>query len=205
MRPPPPTGSLLVEILIAVSIFAIIAAIGAQALFVSVRSNVAASQKGSGAQLLSELVQGARAASEEHWQNLYGLTKSSARYHPEIQNGEWVIVPGEEMVTLGTTRYARYFTVDNVSRDLVTRDIESTYAVANDDPATQKVMAVVVASSTEPLSISEYFFRWRNKTCNQTSWSGGAGSGIKSCPESTYGSSNNITPGADLQLCSGGC
>jgi len=200
-----PKGSLLIEILIAVSIFAAIAAIAAQSTLVSLRSSSSAEQKNASSQLLSEMLQGARSASEESWQNIYGTTKGTARYHAELQGGKWVIVAGEEMVTLDTTRYGRYFTVSNVSRDPTSRDIETTYAAGHDDPATQMVTAVVVASSTIPLSTVEYFFRWRNLTCGQTSWSGGASSGTKNCPDTTYGSSNNITAGADLQLCSGGC
>ena len=199
-------GALLIEILVAVTVFAAIAAIGAQAVVVSLRSNASAEQKGAGAQLLSELLQGVRASTEENWQNLYGLVKGTTHYYPQIQAGKWVIAAGDETITLGTTAYTRYFTISNVSRDLSTRDIETTYASAHDDPATQQVSAFVAASSTPTLSVTEYFFRWRNKTCNQTSWSGGLGSGVKNCPDSTYVSATNITVGAaDLQLCSGGC
>lgn len=180
-------GALLIEILLAVSAFAILAAIGAQAMFVSLASGQSASKKESGAELLTEMMQGIRGASETSWQSLYGLTKGTAHYHPALSGGAWTIVSGDEMVTVGSASFTRYFTVADVSRDPSTRDIESTYASGHDDLATQLVSAFVTSTSTDTLSVQEYFFRWRNKTCNQTSWTtAGSGSTVRSCPDANY-------------------
>lgn len=197
-------GSLLIEILVAVSVFAVLAAIGAQALVVSLNSNVAAEKKTSGVNLLSEMMGGIRAASDESWQNLYGLSKGP-HYYPAIVGGKWVLVVGDELVSVGNASFTRYFTVANVSRDLTTRDIETTYAAERDDPSTQLVAATVTSTTTDALIVSEYFFRWRNQTCAQTAWSTSGSSGVKNCPDTTYVSTTNITPGANLQLCSGVC
>ncbi len=201
-------GSLLIEILVAVSVFAVLASIGAQALVVSLSSNVAAEKKTSGANLLSEMMGGIRAASDEQWQNLYGVTKG-AHYHPVISGGKWVLVTGDETVSVGNASFVRYFTVSNVSRDLSTRGIETTYASGHDDPSTQLVAATVTSTTTDALTASEYFFRWRNKTCNQTAWSSSGSSGVKNChddvTDTTYVSTTNITAGASLEICSGGC
>jgi len=201
-------GSLLIEILVAVSIFAVLASIGAQALVVSLNSNVAAEKKTSGANLLSEMMGGIRAVSDEQWQNLYGVTKGS-HYYPAISGGKWVVVAGDETVTVGNASYVRYFTVANVSRDLSTRDVETAYTSGHDDPSTQLVSAAVTSTTTDALIVSEYFFRWRNKTCAQTAWSSSGSSGAKNChddiTDTTYVSATNITAGANLQLCSGGC
>lgn len=183
-------GSLLIEILIAVSVFALLAAIGAQALVVSLNSNVAAEKKTSGAHLLSEMMGAIHAAADESWQNLYGLTKGS-RYHPAISGGKWVLVAGDELISVGNASFTRYFTVANVSRNLSTRDVETTYASANDDPSTQLVSATVTSTTTDALTASEYFFRWRNKTCNQTAWSSSGSSGVKTCPDNTYDSKSS--------------
>lgn len=184
-------GSLLIEILVAVSVFAVLASIGAQALVVSLSSNVAAEKKTSGAHLLSEMMGAIHAASDESWQNLYGLTKS-AHYYPSISGGKWVLVAGDELVSVGNASFTRYFTVVNVSRNLSTpRDIETTYTFANDDPSTQLVSATVTSTTTDALTVSEYFFRWRNKVCSQTSWSSSGSSGVNTCSDTTYDSKSS--------------
>lgn len=183
-------GSLLIEILVAVSIFAVLATIGAQALVVSLNSNMAAEKKTSGAGLLSEMMNAVHAASDESWQNLYGVTKGS-HYHPAIAGGKWTLVSGDELVSVGNASYTRYFTVANVSRSLSTRDIETTYISGHDDPSTQFVAATVTSTTTDALTASEYFFRWRNKTCNQTAWSSSGSSGAKICPDDTYDSKSS--------------
>ena len=200
-----PKGALLIEVLLAVAIFGALGAIAAQALVVSYRGNEAATEKGAAAQLMAETVRAVRAASDESWQQLYGLTKDTAHYHPELQNGKWVIVAGDEALTLGSAQYIRYFTVSNVSRDPTTRSIESTYVSANDDPSTQKVTVVVTASTTGALSTTAYLMRWRNQVCDQEAWTTGGSTGTHTCPDTTYGTVSNITPGETLQLCSGGC
>jgi len=196
-------GALLIEILLAVSAFAILAAIGAQAMYVSLLGNQSASKKESGAELLTEMMQGVRGASETDWQNLYGLTKDTVHYHPALSGNAWTIVAGDEAITLGGVSFTRYFTVSNVSRDSSTRDIQSTYASANDDPATQSVSAFVTSTTTAALSLNEYFFRWRNKVCNQTSWTtAGSGSTVRTCPDTNYDSKSAgiNTAGGSLQL-----
>lgn len=198
-------GSLLVEILVAVSVFAAVALIGAQANLVSLESNKASGKKGAGVNLLSEMMQGVRGATEENWQNLYNLTKPSTHYYPALSGGKWILTEGDENVTVAETVFTRYFTVSNVSRDPGTRDIETAYNSAHDDPSTQQVIATVSSSATDPLSITEYFSRWRNKICVQTSWASGGSSGVKNCPDTTFVSQSNVTTGASLELCSGGC
>lgn len=194
-------GSLLIEILVAVSIFAVLGSIGAQALVVSLNSNVAAEKKTSGANLLSEMMSAIHAASDESWQNLYGLAKGSP-YHPAISGGKWVLVPGNELVTVGNASYVRYFTVADVSRDLTTRDIESIYTVAHDDPSTQLVTATITSTTTDSLTTSEYFFRWRNRVCTQTAWNSSGSTGVENCSSAAYSSKSSSidTSGNSLQL-----
>lgn len=198
-------GQLLIEILVAISVFTILAAISSQALYVSMRGSTLAIQKDVSAQLLREMLEGARGATESSWQNLYGLTKSTGHYYPVLSGGAWVIASGDEAITLNGATYMRYVTVVNVSRDPSTRNIESVYNAAHDDPSTQELRGVVSATSTPTLTASVYVFRWRNKTCAQSVWSGSGASGVKQCPDTSYVSQTNITTGANLQLCSGGC
>ncbi|MBI5133964.1 MAG: hypothetical protein HZA81_01065 [Candidatus Taylorbacteria bacterium] len=193
-------GSLLIEILVAVAVFAAVAAMGAQSTLVGLRSSEIAGEKTAASNLLSEMSSAIQGAVEERWANLYDLAKDGTKYHVALSGNRWVIAAGEEALAVGGITYGRYFTVSNVSRDSSTRDIELAYEPLRDDPSTQKVDIVVAASSTEPLVASQYFFRWRNKVCNQTAWTSGGSAGVKDCPDTTYASQTNLTTGASLEL-----
>ena len=148
-----------------------------------------------GSELAIETLEAVRGASDEKWQNLYDLTKGSANHHyPSQSSGKWVISNnGDETVAVNSIPYARYFVVDNVSRDQTptSRAIENTYNSANDDPSTQKVTVTVTTNwaTSTAVTFSQYLSRWRNKVTVQTSWTGGGGE-----------SSTNITTGSSLQV-----
>lgn len=200
-----PRGVLLIEVLLAIAIFGALGAIATQALVVSYQASESSAGKGAATQLTAETVRAVRAASDESWQDLYDLTKDTQHYYPLLVNGSWTIAVGDELITLGTNTYTRYFTVSNVSRNPTTRDIEESYVSANDDPSTQKITVVVSATSTGTLSTNAYIMRWRNLVCDQDAWSSSGASGVKTCPDASYTSATNITPGNALELCSGGC
>jgi len=194
-------GALLIEILVALSIFTVLAAIAAQSLYVSTRGGVIATQKEVGIHLLKELMEGARAATDTSWQNLYGLTKVSGHYSVATSSANaWVFTTGDESLTLNGLLYTRYITVANVSRDPSTRAIETVYNAAHDDPSTQFVTAIVSWPGGTPLSVNEYFFRWRNTVCAQTTWSTGGSSGVRQCPDTEYVSKTNLDASSTLQL-----
>ena len=188
-------GALLIEILITISILAIILSLGAQSSFVSLRASKSAGEKDMALNLAIETLEAVRGASDEKWQNLYDLTKGSANHHyPSQSSGKWVISNnGDETVAVNSIPYARYFVVDNVSRDQTptSRAIENTYNSANDDPSTQKVTVTVTTNwaTSTAVTFSQYLSRWRNKVTVQTSWTGGGGE-----------SSTNITTGSSLQV-----
>jgi type II secretory pathway pseudopilin PulG len=198
-------GSLLIEVLVAVAIFGVIAAISAQTIVVSLASNSVAGAHGQQAELISEMLQGIHAASDESWESLYSVPTDASHYHASISNGKWVIASGDDQITLTPRNFIRYFTVENVSRDPATHAIETSYTSDHDDPSTRLVRAYVNASTTNQAVVSEYFFRWRNQVCNQTAWNSSGSSGTTTCPSSAYSDSSNITPGTSLELCSGGC
>ena len=203
-------GALLIEILITISILAVILSLGAQSSFVSLRASKSASEKDGALNLAIETMEAVRSAAEEKWQNLYDLTKGSANHHyPSQSSGKWIISNnGDEVLTINDTIYARYFIVDNMSRDVSTRAIENTYNSANDDPSTQKVTVFVTTNwaTSTAVTFSQYFSRWRNKVCNQTAWTtGGSGNSVKTCPDTNYDTKTNITPSGSLEICQGGC
>lgn len=198
-------GSLLIEILVAITVIGIIAGIAAQAIVASLDSNAVAGARGQQSDLLAEMMQGISASSDGSWNNLYSLAADGSHYHVAIANGKWVITSGDDTVSVVPRTFIRYFTVTNVSRDPTTRAIESTYNTSHDDPSTRLVQAYVVSSTTNTLSVNEYFFRWRNQICDQNAWASSGLSGTTTCTSGAYNSSSNITPGSSLKLCSGGC
>lgn len=205
-------GQLLIEALLAISAAVIVLALGAQLIYVSLRGSQVASDRNVGLGLMEEGLAAVRNIATEQWQNIYTLSKNGIHYHPAIVSGAWTSVSGDHSIAVGSKIYTRYFTVANVCRDTSTRHITGltdangstmlcTASGGAFDPSTQSVsMYVQLPDGGDVLSVGEYVLRWRNKLCTQTDWSGGAGSGVKSCPDATYGAKTNITTGTDLQL-----
>lgn len=201
------------EILIVISAAAIIVAVGAQAVFVSLQSSKISGERGVAMDLLRETHEAVKSAATEKWQNVFSLSKGAANYYPQNSSGRWLLTAGSEDVIINSITYTRYFAVQNMCRDASTRDVtgitdtNGTAATCADsggtyDPSTQKINVLVSWSGADTVSSSEYITRWMNKVCSQTSWSS-IGSGVENCPAATYESSTNITAGDNLQLCSG--
>lgn len=167
-------GALLLELLLVISVLAVILSVSSQAVFVSVQSGKLSAERDSMSDLAIETLEAVRGVVDEDWQNIYTLTKGSTHYRPVISGDAWTLVPGDEVVTLHGISYTRYVVINNVSRDTTAdHNIEEIYNATNDDPSTQEVTVAVLATSTAPLLINDYFYRWNNRTCVQTDWSTG--------------------------------
>lgn len=181
-------GSLLLELLIVISLLAVILSIGSEAVFVSLKSSKIAGERDVALGLSNEAIEAVKAVTEENWQNIHSLTKETQHYYATstASLGSWTLVAGDETIVLNNTTYTRYMTIENVSRDNSSRAILDTGG--DNDPSTQKVTVVVSWAGAEPLIASEYFFRWRNKTCGQSSWvgSGLSGNTVQACGTTTY-------------------
>lgn len=201
----PRAGSLLFELLIGVAIITVIITISAQAVYVSLISNKKSGEKDQAVAILKETIDATRAVTESRWQDLYALSKGGTHYYPTLSNGAWTLVAGDEVINGTNAQFTRYVTIDNVSRDTTTRAIETAYNASRDDAGTQKITAVVTWGGNT-LSASEYVFRWQNRICLQTGWTS-TGSGVKTCPDTTYETSVNImsTGGTSIELCPSGC
>lgn len=198
-------GALLLELLVVISLLAIILSVGSQAMLVSMQSGKVSGERDVATALANEALEAVRGVTEEKWQNIYNLTKSSQHYQATstAPSGKWSLTTGDEAVVLNGTTYTRYLIIENVLRDTTSRAIVT--SGGEDDPSTQKITVTVLWPNADAVTISDYFFRWRNRTCNQTSWAGGAGSGAKNCPDTTYGSIGPIgteidTAGGTLKL-----
>lgn len=167
-------GALLLELLVVISLLAIILSVGSQAMLVSMQSGKVSGERDVAVGLASEALEATRATAEEKWHNIYNLTKETQHYHATstAPAGKWTLATGDEISALNNAIYTRYLTIDNVMRDATSRAIVT--SGGEDDPSTQKVTVTVSWLNAEPVVISEYFFRWRNKACKQTDWSGSA-------------------------------
>lgn len=180
-------GSLLLELLIVIAILAIILSVGSEAVFVSLQSGKVSGERDIAMGLASEALEAVRGATEESWQNIYGLTgKGSTHYQATstVSMGRWTLAAGDETIKLNNATYTRYVIINNVSRHDTTRAIDP---AGNDDPSTQKVTVTVSWPNADPVTMYEYFFRWKNKVCSQSSWVGNGtpGNSIQTCGTNT--------------------
>ena len=180
-------GALLLELLVVIALLAVILSVGAQAVYVSLRSGKVSGERDVAVGLASETLEAVRSTAEEKWQNIYSLTKATQNYFPTQSSNKWILSSGVGTVVVNGITYSRSVVIDNVSRDQTTRFIESSYTSADDDPHTQKVTVTVSWPNADAVTLSDYFFRWRNKVCSQTGWStAGSGSTVQSCPTTSY-------------------
>lgn len=198
-------GALLLELLVVIALLAVIVSVVANGVYLSMRSNKSSAERSVANALGAELMEATRSAADENWQNIYGLTKATQHYYATstAPTGKWTLIAGDETVTLNGIAYTRYITINNVSRDSTTRNILTTYASANDDPSTQLVTANVSWSGGAAVTFNEYFLRWKNKSCAQSSWTtGGTGNTVQLCSAATYDVKDagiNVTGGLHLQ------
>jgi hypothetical protein len=204
------SGQILLEVLVAMSVAAIVMVLGSQLVYVSLMGNKISGDNNVAAGLTEETFAAVQAAGTENWDDLYSLTRGAA-YHPVQSAGKWILAEDAEMITLNGIAYSRSFTAQNICRDNLSRAISGLsdndggaaachgLPGSSHDPSTQKINVIVSWPDGALTSDSEYLTRWRNKICRQTSWSS-AGTGVKTCPDASYESADKITAGASLQL-----
>ena len=207
-------GALLLELLIVTSILAVILSIGSQAVYVSMQSGKTSGESDTAMGLAGEALEQARAVADEKWQNIYDLTRGS-QYHFVQSGNKWATSTGSELIPLNTGSFTRYVVVQNICRDTTAgvrnitgiTDTDGTATTCTTstgafDPSTQKVTVTVSwQGSGSPVTISDYFIRWRNKVCNQTGWTtGGSGTTVKTCPDTNY---DTISPAGKIDTTGG--
>ena len=187
-------GQLLLEVLIALSLAAVVIAVSANFIFLSLRSNKLSNEKNIALGLVEETLEAVQAASVESWLNLYSRTHSTTDYRPIQTSGKWDIsTSGTENITLNGMVFSRGFRVFYVCRDSTTRNITGitdtsgssetgcTTSGGQADPSTQKV-TVTISWAGNSVSASQYLpGRYSNRSCNQTGWTTGADSSVYSC------------------------
>ena len=196
-------GALLLELLVVISLLAVILSIGSQSVFVSMQSSKKSSENDVAIGLMNESMEALRSIAEEKWQNIYGVAKGSLYFATSTTPvGTWTLVSGSEVVVLNGVSYTRSVVINDVLRDDTTRIIVT--SSGNADPSTQKITVTVSWPNADPLVMVEYFFRWKNKTCVQSSWVGTVGTvnAIRPCATTDYDTIDTTatTTGGTLQL-----
>lgn len=165
-------GQVLVEIIIAISLMAIVSALVIHSGFLSVRQTNVGGGQTSMISIAQEGIEAFEAIARSDWHGVYNLTgKGTTEYYPLVSSSTaWVATTtvGYKTVTVDSVNYSRWAIIDNVSR--TSGYIDNS---ANDDPSTQKITLHVTAAGQPNVEIVRYVARARNTTASQTDWSGG--------------------------------
>lgn len=202
-------GAFILELLIVISLLSIILLVSSQVVFISLQSAKVSGERDVAMGYANETMAGVRATVDESWRNLYDVLKSPSHYHTAQLGNKWSFVVGDDTAVFNNTTYTKYFVVENVCRDDSTRVVTGVAPCApgsSDDPSTQKVTATVLwgYSSADSLQITDYLYRWKNKGCTHTDWSGGQttpSDTVSNCTANTFFSGdasidNTSTPGS---------
>ena len=188
-------AQLLLELLIAISIFAIVSLTFVVTINTALHSDKYTSEYSTASDLLSGLQERAKSVANSDWHSIYNLTKgpcADTSCHYKIVEGtstQWEVQQGEETVTFNGVNYVRYIIVYNVERDDNGNIVDSG---GTNDPLTQKVVAYVNWSN-KTREVSEYVSRSHQGLDTQTDWSGGAvGDEVTSQVTTTFATSSDI-------------
>ncbi|MBI5306013.1 hypothetical protein HZB04_00245 [Candidatus Wolfebacteria bacterium] len=216
-------GQILTELIVAISITAIVIALGAQMVGVSLYSAGSSSDRQTASRLSEEVFEALRAitqgntSSTQGWNRLYfppdGLgTASSSKgaanpYKLTIVSNSWQIASGTETIAFEGDTYSRSFIIENVSRD-ASSSIEAVYNSNNEDPHTQKVTVTVsktggVSQGQASFTFSQYFTRYLNEITGQVNWNA-VQCGPVSATATTIGYCTASTSDTGNSLCAGG-
>jgi Tfp pilus assembly protein PilV len=181
-------GQSLVEILVALSVAAILIGGATTAVTVYLRSNYETKTQQSAVFLAQELMDNTRSYAEGNWDNIYGLNKSSSTLYSLITSSSpFTASSSAESITIDNLTYTRSFYVDNVNRDLCgsgaitssSTDACTTPGAAGvaEDPSTQLITVQVQlpAPRTAVIRLQEYVTRSKTSVMNQNDWVGGSG------------------------------
>lgn len=199
-------GQILAELLIAIAILAVIAALGAQLIHVSLRATDASKETGRMLRMAGESMEAMRAiaygndTASQGWNRIYkppdgngdaaGSKGNDNPYYPRLSAATpaiWELAGGVETVLVDGASYTRRVIIENVSRD-ASGMIEEPYAPLGDDPATQKITVTVTRGEIgSEVILSSYLTRFFNESTPQSDWTGGTNCG----PTSALGGSND--------------
>ena len=148
-------GSLLIEVLIAISIFSIMAITLSSAVLASIHSVKFGGRQTQAAALATEGIEAVKAIVAVNWNDIYNKSKGVS-YKAEVVSGSWTLsnTPQTESITLNSSMVC--------NREIFINDIEregergtgiiKTTGTRYDDPSTQKITVRVSCTGLNPIS-----------------------------------------------------
>ena len=182
-------GQSLVEIMIAISIGAILIG-GATGVIVPIlRSNLETRDVQTATSLTQEYLDNLQSIAESDWHLIYTPPSAkgpSSQFYLAPTGTTFMIVSGTTSTLVEGKTFTRYFSIENISRNLCGSDDITTHATTScgsgpgtagvaDDPSAQKITATVSWPEGRSISKTQYLTRNVNKIFIQTDWSGGSG------------------------------
>ncbi len=154
-------GFSIIEIAVVVAI-AGVALIGILSVVVySLRAQVTVRQSMQAAQYAKDAIEAVKSyRGQTSWDiNGIGTLAAGANYHPALAtdnaSSSWTMALGAE--TIGP--FSRTIVFDRISRDPSSKNIESAYNAANDDPESRK-MTVTLSWSEKNIQMTTYITNW---------------------------------------------
>ena len=171
-------GQSLIEVLVAIAVGVVMLGVAISVIAPVLKANTRTNEAKVAAALGRELLENTRVFIERDWNNLSILSTSSIDlYHlttstvpPDFPFRK---IDGVESIVISSTTYLRHFRVDEICRgsdDFIMADPGQCIYV---DPSTRKVSVVYGWQGGSTSSFSTYFTSFKNKSMNQSDWSGG--------------------------------
>jgi len=192
-------GQALVELLIGVSIGALILGSSAGVIVSVVNSNSRVAKSRAATQLGQELIDDVRVLADKNWKSFYELSKGSTNHYYVATSTPLAAVLGDEVVTRNGVAYTRWFFVENVNRATSGDNIATSGGVI--DPSTQKAVVRITWDNADGLTFTQFMTRHKNFVFHQSDWSQGinsSGTLIKS--GSLYASTTGVNASTTGQL-----
>lgn len=194
-----PRGQSLIEVLIGVTVGAVIIGAAVTAIVSALKSNTDVSRVQVAQTIAKELLENVRVLGDADWHAIDGLGVGSGNHYHLVTNpSPFSVASGDESIAFATTTYTRYFYMENVNRNAAGNIVEGS---GSNDPSTRKITVVAQWENAPPRTIVAYLARSRHKIFHQTDWSGGSGQdGPVTSTNSKFASSTKVhatgTPGS---------
>ncbi len=178
----------MIEIIIGISIGAILIGAAAASTVFVLRSNFDTRTTQIASSLASEYLDNIQSLALSDWQKIYsppGSKGTNSQFYLIASSTTYALVSGATTTIIEGKNFTRYFSIENASRDSCGIGSISTNATTTcssvgdsgiaDDPSTQKISIMVTWEGGRNLNKIQYLTRSQNKVFIQTDWSGGLG------------------------------
>ncbi len=169
-------GQSLLEILIAIAIGVIMIGVAIAVIAPALKIRSETNEAKIGAALGRELIENFRVFAESNWHNIDGLaTGTASNFYFTTTTSFLAATSGQELVTISTTTYTRFFYIEDVCRtstDYVTGTAPCSGADKL-DPSTKRVTVVFRWPESATNTFSTYVTRFNNRVYSQSDWSSG--------------------------------